>query len=71
MPGKAHQNACLSLGTVQELLSSVKETQQSQDFLATQAAAQQLQEQLTENQQSCEAAVADEQAKDQAWRQIP
>ena len=53
---------------LQEVLASVKETQQSQDFMDTQAQAQQLQEQLTQQQQSCDAAVADEQAKDQAYR---
>ena len=46
----------------------MKETQQSQDFMATQAAADQLQAQLTQQQQTCEAAAADEQAKEQAHK---
>jgi len=45
---------------VQELLSSVRETQQGQDFLESQAAADQLQLHLTQSQQSCEEAVEDE-----------
>lgn len=59
-----------NLTALQEVLASVKETQQSQDFMATQAQAQQLQEQLTQQQQSCEAALADEQAKDHAYRYV-
>ncbi|KAL3161007.1 hypothetical protein ABBQ38_009393 [Trebouxia sp. C0009 RCD-2024] len=51
------------------MVSSVAETQQSQDFLAGQAATQKLQEQLAQNQQSCEAAIAEERAKEQAHRE--
>ena len=54
---------------VQEMLSSVRETQQGQHFLETQAAADQLQEHLAQSLQSCEQAVADESAKDEAFRQ--
>ncbi|DBA94579.1 TPA: hypothetical protein ACH3X1_002162 [Trebouxia sp. C0004] len=53
--------------TKEEMLSSVRETQQGQDFLESQAAADQLQLQLTQSLQSCEAAVADELAKDEAY----
>lgn len=56
---------------VQEMLSSVRETQQGQDFLETQAAADQLQLQLTQSLQRSEEAVADELAKDEAYRQAP
>lgn len=52
------------------MVSSVQESQQSQDFLAGQAATQKLQEQLAQNQQSCEAAIADERAKEQAHRHV-
>lgn len=61
----AHQ-FCL----LQVTVSSVAQTQQSQDFLASQAATQKLQEQLTQTQQSCEAAAADERALDQAHRHV-
>jgi len=47
----------------------VRETQQGQDFLETQAAADQLQLHLAQSLQSCEEAVADELAKDEAYRQ--
>lgn len=47
----------------------MRETQQGQDFLESQAAADQLQLHLTQSQQSCEEAVADEMAKDEAYRQ--
>ncbi|KAA6429283.1 MAG: structural maintenance of chromosomes 6 [Trebouxia sp. A1-2] len=53
----------------EETLSSVRETQQGQDCLETQAAADQLQSQLAQSLQSCEEAVADELAKDEAYRQ--
>lgn len=53
---------------MQDMVSSVAETQQSSEFAATQAANQQLQEQLTQQQQACEAAHADEKAKEQAFR---
>ena len=52
------------------MVSSVAQTQQSQDFLASQAATQKLQEQLAETQQSCEAAMADERAQEQAHRHV-
>ncbi|DBA85037.1 TPA: hypothetical protein ACH3X2_005770 [Trebouxia sp. C0005] len=52
----------------EETLSSVRETQQGQDCLETQAAADQLQSQLAQSLQSCEEAVADELAKDEAYR---
>ena len=55
---------------VQEILSSVRETQQGQDFLETQAAADQLQSHLAQSLQSCEEAVADELAKDEAYKQV-
>ena len=58
----------LTLVLMKELVISVKETQQSQDFMATQAAADQLQAQLTQQQQACEAAAKDEQAKEQAHK---
>ena len=54
---------------VQEMLSSVRETQQGQHFLETQAAADQLQQHLAHSLQSCDEAVADELAKDEAFRQ--
>lgn len=47
----------------------MRETQQGQDCLETQAAADQLQSQLAQSLQSCEEAVADELAKDEAYRQ--
>ncbi len=54
---------------VQEMLSSVRETQQGQDFLETQAAADQLQLHLAQSLQGSEEAVADESAKEEAFRQ--
>lgn len=63
-----HQHHQLRL--LQVMVSSVAQTQQSQDFLASQAATQKLQEQLTQTQQSCEAAAADERALDQAHRHV-
>ena len=53
---------------MQDMVNSVAQTQQTSEFLATQAANDQLQEQLTQQQQACEAAHADEQAKEQAFR---
>ena len=49
-------------------MSSVAQTQQSQDFLASQAATQKLQVQLAETQQSCEAAIVAERAQEQAYK---
>ena len=48
----------------------MEEAQQSHDFLATQAVAQQVQEQLAQHQQSREAAIADEQIKEQAVKYV-
>ena len=47
----------------------MRETQQGQDFLETQAAADQLQLQLTQSLQRSEEAVADETVKEEAFRQ--
>jgi len=53
---------------VQEMLSSVRETQQGQDFLETQAAADQVQLHLAQSLQRSEEAVVDESAKDEALK---
>ena len=50
------------------MVSSVAQTQQSQDFLASQAATQKLQEQMAETQQSREAAIVDARAQEQAYK---
>lgn len=52
------------------MVSSIAQTQQSQDFLASQAATQKLQEQLGETRQRHEAAMADERAQEQAHRHV-
>ena len=53
---------------MQELLSSIKEDEMSEDFMATQAAAEQLQNELTQQQQAFDTAVADEKTKEQAYK---
>ena len=53
---------------LQALLSSIKEGEMTEDFMATQAAAEQLQNQLTQQQQTFDTAVADEKAKEQAHK---
>ncbi len=50
------------------MLSSVRETQQGQDFLETQAAADQVQLHLAQSLQRSEEAVVDESAKDEALK---
>ena len=52
------------------MVSSLAQTQQSQDFLASQAATQKLQEQLAQTQQNCDTAAADERAQEQAYKYV-